>query len=135
MPLLRNKFQPYFPDPDSPNAVNCGGQYCHPVALGDTIYTQFYQTPCEPSQITDPEFADFTIGAELILNNTFSSGANWTVGTNWLISAGTLQHTAGSVDVTYQVGVPFIIGNIYQVEVACGKDSRIIFDTLRSDCW
>ena len=117
MPLLRNKFQPYFPDPDSPNAVNCGGQYCHPVALGDTIYTQFYQTPCEPSQITDPEFADFTIGAELILNNTFSSGANWTVGTNWLISAGTLQHTAGSVDVTYQVGVPFIIGNIYQVEV------------------
>ncbi len=115
MPLYQNKFQPYFPDPDSPNRIDCSGVYCHPIQAGDEIMTQFYQTPCGQNEIEDPIFDDITLGADIILNGTFSSGANWTVGANWLINAGTLQHTAGSTAETYQTAVPFTIGNTYQI--------------------
>jgi hypothetical protein len=67
MPLLRNTPQPYFPDPDNPAAIACAGEYCYLAQPGDEIKTQFYQTPCNSNEIADPEFADVTVGSELIV--------------------------------------------------------------------
>lgn len=71
MPLLRNKFQPYFPDPDSPNRYQCGPEkYCWPVQGGDRILTQFYQTPCNPNLVCNSDFQSVT-ETELICNEDF----------------------------------------------------------------
>ena len=73
MPLFKNKYQPYFTDPDTPNQYQCGPEYyCHPVSSNDSVKTQFTQTPCAGSLLEDPGFSDITLGAELILNGTFS---------------------------------------------------------------
>ncbi len=85
MPLLRNKFQPYFPDPDSPNRYQCGPEkYCWPVQGGDRVLTQFYQTPCNANLVCDPDFSDYTLGAELLTNPSFTGNAN-----GWLESGDT----------------------------------------------
>ena len=77
MPLLRNKFQPYFPDPDSPNRYQCGPEkYCWPVQGGDRVLTQFYQTPCNANLVCDPDFSDYTLGPELLTNPSFTGNAN-----------------------------------------------------------
>ena len=71
MPLLRNKFQPYFPDPDSPNKYQCGPEkYCWPVQTGDRVLTQFYQTPCNDNLVCNANFSDYT-QTELICNPDF----------------------------------------------------------------
>lgn len=85
MPLLRNKFQPYFPDPDSPNKYQCGPEkYCWPVQGGDRVLTQFYQTPCNANLVCDPDFSDYTLGPELLTNPSFTGNAN-----GWLESGDT----------------------------------------------
>lgn len=85
MPLLRNKFQPYFPDPDSPNRYQCGPEkYCWPVQTGDRVMTQFYQTPCNNNLVCDPAFSDYTLGPELLTNPSFIGNAN-----GWLESGDT----------------------------------------------
>jgi len=85
MPLLRNKFQPYFPDPDSPNRYQCGPEkYCWPVQGGDRVLTQFYQTPCNANLVCDPDFSDYTLGPELLTNPSFTGNAN-----GWLESGDT----------------------------------------------
>jgi len=98
MPLLRNKFQPYFPDPDSPNNYQCGSErYCHPVTIGDTVYSQFIQTPCNPNEVCDPEFDDYTLGPELVVDGYFTTcpgawtlfGTSVTCGTNQIDFLGT----------------------------------------------
>lgn len=124
MPLLRNKFQPYFPDPDSPNNYQCGAEkYCHPVQAGDTVWSQFYQTPCNASEITDPEFDDYTLGAELVLNGTFNvnPAATWNYDPEWTWDAGNTEMDClnGSGAILEQTGLGVLAGNIY----------RITFDT------
>lgn len=127
MPLLRNKFQPYFPDPDAPNNYQCGPeQYCHPVTVGDTVWSQFYQTPCNPSEITDPEFDDFSLSAELVTNGTFNvnPAGTWTFGAAWTWDAGNTEMDAlsANADILAQAGLALTFGEIY----------RITFDVVRT---
>lgn len=127
MPLLRNKFQPYFPDPDSPNRYQCGSeQYCHPVQAGDTIWSQFYQTPCNESEVIDPEFDDYTLGSEEVLNGDFNvnPSGDWTIGTGWAWDAGNdeMDFTPGTVGLLYQQLPGLVLGEFYQVT----------FDVVRS---
>jgi len=120
MPLLRNKFQPYFPDPDSPNRYQCGSEkYCWPVSIGDRVMTQFYQTPCNESEITDPEFDDYTVGANIIVNPSFTGSATgWTLGAGWTWVAGNkVQHTTTYTDTMYQTGSGFVDCQIYRITI------------------
>lgn len=121
MPLLRNRFQPYFPDPLSPNSYGCKGNYCWPVAQGDNLYQQFYQTPCSTDLIPDPQFEDITLGAELITNGTFASGASWTIAPpgGWVIGGGVAESDSAlglglSIE---QTGVTITAGGIYQLTI------------------
>ena len=83
MPLLHNKHQPFFADPDSPNNFSCGvEQYCHPFNGGDTFMTQFYQTPCNNNEVIDPEFDDYVLSSEIITNGDFATDptVQWSLG-------------------------------------------------------
>lgn len=120
MPLLRNKHQPYFPDPDAPNNYQCGPeQYCHPVTVGDTVWSQFYQTPCNPNEVQDPEFDDFSLGAELVTNGTFAvnPAATWTFDPafTWDSVNTEMDCLNGSGDVLYQTGLGLLAGNVYRL--------------------
>ena len=124
MPLLRNKNQPYFPDPDSPNNYQCGPEfYCHPVTVGDTVWSQFYQTPCNNNEVTDPEFDDYTLGAELVTNGDFSvnPAAAWTFGAafTWDNINTEMDCLNGSGDTLEQVGLGLLNGNLYRVTFDC----------------
>lgn len=89
MPLLRNTAQPYFPDPNNPNAIACAGEYCYLIQPGEELMTQFYQTPCGANEVSDPNFADVTVGSELI---TIGSGTASPVG-SWVYDVGLFQWT------------------------------------------
>lgn len=120
MPLLRNKFQPYFPDPDAPNRYQCGSeQYCHPVTVGDTVWSQFYQTPCNDNEIEDPEFDDYTLGSELVLNGDFNvnPAATWTYDPEWTWDAGNTEMDClnGSGAILQQSGLGILAGNVYRI--------------------
>ena len=120
MPLLRNKHQPYFPDPDSPNRYQCGSeQYCHPVQAGDTVWSQFYQTPCNENEVIDSEFDDYTLGAEEVVNGDFNvnPSAAWTIGTGWSWDAGNteMDFTPGSIGLLFQQIPTLVLGELYQV--------------------
>ena len=133
MPLLRNKFQPYFPDPDSPNRYQCGSeQYCHPVQAGDTVWSQFYQTPCNENEVIDPEFDDYTLGLEILNNPDFNAASLnlWNAGASPLsLVLGTfvndwtganpnrVYHQPGSTDSLNQTGLLFIVGETYEITV------------------
>jgi len=120
MPLLRNKFQPYFPDPDSPNRYQCGSErYCWPVSIGDRVMTQFYQTPCNESEITDPEFDDYTVGANIIVNPSFTGSATgWTLGAGWTWVAGDkVQHTTTFTNPLYQTLSGFTDCEVYRITI------------------
>ncbi len=125
MPLLRNKNQPYFPDPDSPNNYQCGPErYCHPVTVGDTVWSQFYQTPCNESEIADPEFDDYALGSELITNGTFNVDpvATWSYDPEWTWDAGNTEMDClnGSGALLEQSSLSLTAGLVY----------RISFDTV-----
>lgn len=120
MPLLRNKFQPYFPDPDAPNNYQCGSeQYCHPVTVGDTVWSQFYQTPCNDNEIADPEFDDYTLGTELVLNGDFNinPAATWSYDPEWTWDAGNTEMDClnGSGAILVQSGLGILAGNVYRI--------------------
>ena len=124
MPLLRNKFQPYFPDPDSPNNYQCGSErYCHPVQIGDTVWSQFYQTPCNESEVIDPEFDDYTLGGEEVLNGDFNvnPSATWTYGAAWTWDAGNneMDSTSNSGDTLVQTGLALVDGELYKITFDC----------------
>jgi hypothetical protein len=125
MSLLRNKFQPYFPDPDAPNNYQCGSErYCHPVTVGDTVWSQFYQTPCNESEISDPEFDDYALGSELITNGTFNVDpvATWSYDPEWTWDAGNTEMDClnGSGALLEQSSLSLTAGLVY----------RISFDTV-----
>lgn len=119
MPLLKNTFQPYFADADSPAPKACNGTYCYPVASGDTVRQQFYQTPCGENLVEDPSFDDNTLGAELLTNGTFTgSAAGWTLDGNWAYGTDNIQHTPNASpafdNATQSIAITS--GDYYQVE-------------------
>jgi len=94
MPLYKNTNQPFFADPNSPRSVDCAGEYCYPVAVGDKIYQQWYQTPCGNNEIADPTFTNATYGANLITNGTFAGSlASWST-TGWVYDTGQAEGPA-----------------------------------------
>lgn len=141
MPLLRNKFQPYFPDPDSPNRYQCGPEkYCWPVQGGDRVLTQFYQTPCNPNLVCDPDFSDYTLGAELLANNDFitanlnvwyagASPLSTTIGVNvngWTgANTNRVEHTIG-ITPLLQSSLALNAGSLYRIEVDMERTSGSI---------
>jgi hypothetical protein len=132
MPLLRSKYQPYFPDPDSPNNYNCDrATYCHPVQLGDTIYTQFYQTPCNQNEINDPVFGSVTIGAEILTNGTFNCpAAEWTLGSGWACSGNTIVHTPPQISPAYQGSLGLTVGLTYRISITLTRTAGSVFVRL-----
>jgi len=122
MPLLRQKFQPYFPDPDAPAHEDCGVDYCNPVQIGDVLKSQFYQTPCAGNAVTDPLFEDFTLGAEVTDNGTFTGGATeWETISGaitgatvdgWHYNANAIHHDAGTQEEAFQTALatPLVAG-------------------------
>lgn len=131
MPLLKNTFQPYFPDPDAPPQFDCGEEYCNLVSSGDIVRQQWYQTPCSASLVVDPQFNDFTLGAEMIVNGNFATNANnWNSNgvainatacpatvSGWCFNTNRLGHdgTGTDDDSAYQAGLGLVAGNLYQV--------------------
>lgn len=113
MPLLQNKFQPYFPDPDAPALENCGDAYCHPISLGDEIFSQFYQTPCAPNEIEDPDFADYSLGTEKLNNPSFTGNAN-----NWITAGGALPSNGWAYDSNNIRHTPSTQLSVYQTSLA-----------------
>ena len=132
MPLLRSKYQPYFPDPDSPNNYNCDrATYCHPVQLGDTIYTQFYQTPCNQNEINDPVFGSVTIGAEILTNGTFTCpAAEWTLGSGWACSGNTIVHTPPQISPASQGSLGLTVGLTYRISITLTRTAGSVFVRL-----
>jgi len=120
MPLLRNKFQPYFPDPDSPNRYQCGSeQYCWPVQLGDKVLTQFYQTPCNDNMVEDPEFDDYVVSSEILTNPSFTGSATgWNLYGNWAYSSNSVVCTPGIFpSVMGQTNLPLTNCSFYKLEI------------------
>lgn len=118
MPLLRNPYQPFFPDPNSPANRACSGTYCYPFILGDDLHQQWYQTPCAGSLVVDPEFTDVTLGAELVTNGTFTgSAAGWTLDAGWSYSANSISVAAAGTPTAYQTGLGLAAGTTYRVTV------------------
>jgi len=123
MPLLRQKFQPLFPDPDSPNNYNCGEeQYCHLLQLGDEVKSQFYQTPCAGNEIVDPLFEDTTFGAELLTDGDFPAASPAWVSNPlfaWTNPAGVaIYHAAFAINTFTQTGLAITTGEIYRFEIS-----------------
>ena len=120
MPLYKNTYQPFFPDTNSPNPRDCNGEYCYPVALGDLVIQEWWQTPCAASVVVDPLFEDVTIGSELLTNPDFTgSSASWTLGTNWVYGTDAITHTpSGGYDsVTQGPGLVIFPNVVYQLVV------------------
>lgn len=121
MPLLRNPYQPFFLDPDAPAPLICVGEYCNPVASGDIIKQEFYQTPCDGSITVDPEFEDSTLGPELVTNGTFTgSAAGWTLESGadgaWTYNANAIEYSGTNpVFSAFQTGLGLITGRTYRV--------------------
>lgn len=124
MPLLKNTYQPYFPDPNSPKPEFCDS-YCWPVVPGDVIRQQWYQTPCSGSLVVDPLFDDFALGAELVTNGTFTgSAAGWTLETSgtgdWLYGTNNITYSGTDILLTaFQTGLTLAAGTIYRVSFDC----------------
>jgi hypothetical protein len=117
MPLLKNTFQPFFPDPNSPAPLSCGTTFCNLVAAGDIPEQEWYQTPCAGNLVEDPEFEGQTLGAELVTNGSFTgSAAGWTLDAPWTYNSNAVSY--GGLSPTpqvYQTGLGLVTGTIYQV--------------------
>lgn len=122
MALYKNTFQPYFPHQNQPNLISCAGSYCYPIAAGDIIHQQWYQTPCAGSLVENPNY-EGTLGANLITNGTFTgSGAGWTFdGVTWVYNADMMIFTAiNTVSYLTQSGIGLVAGNTYRVTFDVG---------------
>lgn len=116
MPLYPNKYQPYFPDPDSPNTINCAGAYCYPVIPSDLIYWQGFQTPCGQNIAEDPNFENSSLGSELLTNGSFTGSlASWTNTGTWAYGTNNAVYT-GSVGLSeLSQGIASSIGDLVEV--------------------
>lgn len=151
MPLRKNTYQPFFPDPNSPNPIACNGEYCYPVAAGDIPKQQWYQTPCSGNLVSDALFEDLTLGPELITNGNFDTNADdWfaeflgppvEIGSTtcpanvfeWCYNTGKLGHdgTGGGDIAVYQTGLGLSAGNIYRVVYTVqGRTQGAIYSQL-----
>lgn len=122
MPLLRNTSQPFFPDPNSPNRYGCSGEYCWPINEGDLIPQQWYQTPCDNSQIEDPEFEDVSLGGELISNGDFATDlTDWSEAPGgafiWTASGAEFQNASGRGSQLEQPGLAITPGTQYRLSI------------------
>jgi hypothetical protein len=128
MPLFQINKNPYFPDPYGPNTYGCGESYCHPIALGDTIFTQFYQTPCGANEIENPLFDDITLGAELLTNPSFTgSAAGWTLGSGWAYGTNNIVHTPGNTASASQSAIGLTIGTVYRFQITLNRTAGGVF--------
>lgn len=118
MPLLKNKFQPFFPDPDTPAEILCGNTFCNLVAAGDIIRQQWYQTPCSGNLVEDPLFESVTLGPELVTNGTFTgSAAGWTLDAGWSYGTNDIINLSGPNVLATQTGLGLVAGTVYQVQI------------------
>jgi hypothetical protein len=117
MPLYPISSQPYFLDPNAPKREDCPGEYYYPVIPSDEIYWQGYQTPCGINIAEDPNFENFSVGAELLTNGSFtgsltgwSTSGTWAYGTNNAVYTGSV----GGGDLSQ--GIAISIGDTVQIE-------------------
>jgi len=127
MPLIRNKHQPFFPDPDSPNNFNCGTErYCHPFNGEDTFMSQFYQTPCNNNEVIDPEFDDFVLDPNIVVNGDFATNP-----TEWILGSGvTWDNVNFRVNVSASTGnnlkqglLPLVANSFYKITFEISRTS------------
>jgi len=89
--------------------------------------SQFYQTPCNDNLVCDPEFDDYTLGPQLIVNGTFTGNANgWTLNNGWFYSgANSIYHDGSSNynDLATQTGSGFVQCGYYQITVTVTRTS------------
>jgi len=134
MPLLQNKHQPFFPDPDSPNNFNCGTErYCHPFNGDDTFMTQFYQTPCNDNEIQDPEFDDITLDPNIVLNGTFTTNpTEWTLGTGvtWDNVNFRISVSASTGNNLKQGLLPLVLNQFYKISFQITRTSGNVVVSL-----
>lgn len=146
MPLLQYKFQPYFPDPDSPNNYQCGSEkYCNPITVGDTVYAQFYQTPCEGNEIEDSDFSELKFGPELITNGDFDTTnlTVWYAGPSPLspilglvvngwtgANPDRVEHVSTYTSSLNQPSIGLIAGLLYRIEIDVERTSGNIIIQL-----
>ena len=127
MPLIRNKHQPFFSDPDSPNNFNCGTErYCHPFNGGDTFMTQFYQTPCNANEVIDPEFDDFTLDPNIVVNGDFDTNpTEWTLGTGvtWDNINLRVDVSASTGNNLKQGSLPLVANSFYKITFQLSRTS------------
>lgn len=118
MPLYKNTFQPFFPDPDSPIPVDCADRFCNLVASGDAPGQEWIQTPCSGNLIDDPQFENVSLGPELVLNGSFTgSAANWTLNGNWVYGTNNIAYLGGPGILALQTGLGLVAGTVYQVTI------------------
>jgi len=146
MPLLKFTNQPYFPDPNSPNQIDCLGEFCYPINQGDKIYQQWYQTPCGANLVTDPTFSNVTYGADLVVNGNFSLpfAPDWTT-VGWVLNTGQAEAPAATTpnDLTQSVAIgsasfyritfdvaAFSPGD--EIRVSLGGGGTYVFDQIGS---
>jgi uncharacterized protein YkuJ len=103
--------------------------------------TQFYQTPCNDNEILDPEFDDYSLGAELTDNGDFISTSlnQWNSGATPLSTTlGVLvngwtganptrvEHISGYTDSLNQTSLGFVVGEAYQITIEFTRTSGSI---------
>lgn len=117
MPLYPINGQPYFLDPNAPKRVGCLGDYFYPVIPSDQIYWQGYQTPCGQNISEDPNFENFSLGAELLTNGSFTGSlASWTSSGSWAYGTNNAVYTGSIGGGTLYQGVAISIGDTCQCE-------------------
>lgn len=124
MPLYPVSNQPYFPDPNHPALIPCGGNYCNPLQIGDLFYWQGYQTPCGISLVDDSTFSDLTLGTELVTNGNFQSGA-----TGWTTAPALAWTVTGGVNsvALYDASVGLVNTWTQAVAITPGVTYRLVF--------
>lgn len=85
------------------------------------------------SHVSLRALSDFNLGAELIANGGFSSGAGWTAGTGWTISGGKANQNGDEGSLTSNVSVT--TGNIYKLSVVVSgaDDETQLFPQVNDD--
>lgn len=79
-----------------PDPCNLNGRraYCADISVGDTLYSQWRQTPCGSDLVCDPDFS--TIDGALVNPNFNTDLSGWTVVGGWIWQSGTAFINSGS---------------------------------------
>ena len=116
MPLYPKSYQPYFLDPNSPSRYSCAGEYLYPVIPSDLMYWQGFQTPCGINLVEDPEFANFTLGAELLTNGSFTGAlAPWANTGGWVYGVDNAVYNNNVALSNLSQAIAIVIGDLVQI--------------------